>query len=122
MSRTHGEASGEIQEEVGRRAQALHTEMRDYWNQQYEGDYGRRLLHHLSLLLFEKRKCAESAEGGAAGAPQPCSDYETTFASQDETARTILSVLRVRHEYLLSQNITDFRRVLTEDQRGELEK
>eukprot|EP00959_Pyramimonas_sp_CCMP1952_P199566 4174431-Pyramimonas_sp.AAC.1 len=33
-----------------------------------------------------------------------------------------MSVLRVRHEYLPSKNITDFRHVLTEDQRGEFVK
>ena len=96
--------------------------MRQYWNQRYHAEYDPKLLHHLSLLLFMKRRCAQPAEGDSAGAPQPGSDYDTAFASQAETARAILSVLQVRHEFLRSKNIADLRHVLTDTQRGELVK
>ena len=69
-----------------------------------------------------KRKCAQPAEEDSAGAPQPGSDYDTAFASQAETARAILSVLQLRHDFLKSKNIDDLRHVLTESERGELVK
>ena len=34
-----GEASDKTEDEVSRRAQDLHNEMRTYWNQQYDGAY-----------------------------------------------------------------------------------
>ena len=119
-SEADGKACDETEDEV--RAQDLHSEMRKYWEQRYDAHYDPKLLHHLSLLLFKKRKSAQPAEGDSAGAPQPGSDYDTAFASQAETARAIQSVLRVRHEFLRSKNIADLRHVLTEAERGELVK
>ena len=49
-------------------------------------------------------------------------DSDTAFASQAETVRAIQSVLRIRHDYLRSKNITNLRHVLTEPQRAELVK
>eukprot|EP00959_Pyramimonas_sp_CCMP1952_P356459 7464944-Pyramimonas_sp.AAC.1 len=59
-----------------------------------------------------KRKSAErdAAEG----------DADTAYASQEETARAILSVLRVRQQFLQSKGAVDMRHVLTDDQRREL--
>eukprot|EP00959_Pyramimonas_sp_CCMP1952_P227593 4758893-Pyramimonas_sp.AAC.1 len=59
-----------------------------------------------------KRKSAErdSAEGGAGAA----------CASQEETGRAILSVLRVRRQFLQSKGVVDARRVLADDRRREL--
>ena len=69
---------------------------------------------HLTRLLFLKRKSAErdSAEGGS----------DTAFASQGETGRAILSVLRVHQQFLQSKSIIDMRHVLTDDQRREYEQ
>ena len=64
----------------------------------------------------------QPAEGDAAGAPQPGSDYDSAFASQEETGRAILAVLRARHEFLRSKNITDLRHKLTEYERAQLVK
>ena len=59
------------------------------------------------------------------GASQP-DDMEaqddTAFASQQETQRGILSVLRFRQNYLRMKGISDMRRVLTPEERGELVK
>ena len=59
-----GEAIDDPEDEISQRAQALHSEMREYWNQRYDEDYDQKLLHHLSRLLFKKRKSAQPAEGG----------------------------------------------------------
>ena len=83
-SEGEGEANDEPENDVSRRAQEVHSEMRQYWSQRYDADYDPKILHHLSLLLFMKRSCAQPAEGDAAGAPQPGSDYDTAFASQAE--------------------------------------
>ena len=57
------------------------------------------------------------------GASQP-DDMEaqddTAFASQQETQRGILSVLRFRQNFLRMKGISDMRRVLTVEERGEL--
>ena len=116
------DASDEPYDEVTRRAKDLHAEMREYWDQRHDAYYDPKLLHGLSLLLFMKRKCAQPAEEDSACAPQPGSDNQHAFASQERTTRGILSALRVRRAFLRSKNIDDFRHVLTEDERGELVK
>ncbi len=88
--------------------------MREYWEQMYEESYDPKLLHQLSLLLFMKR--------ADAGAPQPGDDCDAAYASQEETARAIQAVLRIRHDFLRSKNIADMRHVLTEEERAELVK
>ena len=70
--------------DVKQRADEVHNEMREYWNQRYEGEYDPKLLDQLSRLLFMKRKRAEPAEEDSAGAP-----HDPAFASQAETARAI---------------------------------
>ena len=122
MSEGEGEANDETENEVSRRAQELHSEMREYWGQRYDVEYDPKLLHHLSLLLFMKRKCVQPAEDDSAGAPQPGSDYDTAFASRAETARAIVSVLQVRHRFLRSKNIADLRHVFIDGERGGLVK
>ena len=115
-------SSEEVDDEVSLRAQKLHNELRKFWNERYDTEYDPKLLHHLSLLLFKKRRLPQAVEGDAAAAPQPGSDYDTAFASEAETGRAILSVLRVRHEFLLRKNITDPYHKLTQDERAELVK
>ncbi len=102
----------EPEDEVARHAHDLHTQMREFWDRRYDAEYDPRLLDQLSHLLFMKRKSAQPAQ----------EDNDTAFASQEETARGILSVLRVRDEFLRSKNIDDPRHVLTEDERAELVK
>eukprot|EP00959_Pyramimonas_sp_CCMP1952_P375306 7860511-Pyramimonas_sp.AAC.1 len=61
--------------------------MRQQWDHRYDAQHDPELLHHLSLLLFKKRKSVEPADGdsagapqpGSAGAPQPGSDYDAAF-------------------------------------------
>ena len=113
-------ACDEAEDEVRRRARDLHKELREYWDKRYDAAYDPKLLHHLSLLLFKKRTSTQPADKDPAGAPQPGSDSDTAFASQAETARAIVCVLKVRHAFLQSKNIDDTRHVLTEAERGEL--
>ncbi len=46
----------------------------------------------------------------------------TAFASQEETRQAILSVLKLRQNFLHSKGIDDMAHVLTNDERGELVK
>ena len=108
------------EDDVTDEARALHTEMRDFWDQRYECEYDKKLLNQLSLLLFKKRKSPQPADEDRAGAPQPSSDAETAYASQAETVRAIVSVLQIRQDFLARKNIDDLRYVLSEEERGEL--
>ena len=76
-----GDASDETEDEVSRLAQELHSEMREFWNERYDGEYDQKLLHHLSTLQFKKRKCAQAAD----------MECDTAYASQAETVRAIMS-------------------------------
>ena len=100
--------------DLRRRVQGVHCAMKQYWNQSYYADRDPKVLHHLSLLLFMKRRCAQPAGEDSAGAPHPSSDSDTAFASQAETARGILSALQVRRDFLENKNLADLRHVLTE--------
>eukprot|EP00959_Pyramimonas_sp_CCMP1952_P285571 5971070-Pyramimonas_sp.AAC.1 len=86
--------------------------MGNFWGERCDAQCDPKLFDHLSRLLFMKRMSAErdSAEGGA----------DTAYASQEETGRAILSVLRVRQQFLQSKGVVDMRRVLADDQRREL--
>ena len=91
-------------------ARDLHTHMRMWWEQRYDSEYDPKLLHHVSLLLFKKRK-----------SPQPTNeDDETAFASQAETYRAIVSVLEMRREFLASKDINNLDHVLNETERREI--
>ena len=109
-----------VEDVVQNRADDLHRELRKLWDDRYDEEYDPKVLHHLSLLLFKKRKSTEPADTDPAGAPQHGSEYDTAFASQEETGRAILSVLKLRHDFLRSKNIDDMRYVLTEPERQEL--
>ncbi len=104
------EASDLIERVVRWSAQELHHQMREFWDQSHDDGYDPKVLLHLSRLLFMKRKDAQPAE----------EDVGTAFASQQETARAIASVLRVRHDFLRSNKIDDPRHVLTDSERQEL--
>ena len=114
--------SEEVDDDDRPRAEELHSAMRQVWKGQYDTDYDPKLLYHLSRMLFKKRKRVQLVEGDVAGGPKPGSDYDTAFASEAETGRAILSILRVRHGFLRSKNITNLRHVLTADERKELVK
>ena len=77
----------------------------------YAEDYDPQIIHHLSQLLFMKRKSAS-----------PAGHSHTAFAPEAETARAILSVLRVRRAFLETKNIHDLGHELTEPERGEISK
>ena len=107
----------EVDEEVKSEAEMVHAEMRQLWAQFYDKDYDPKILEHFTRVLFRKRKDVdqegaapydpeEPAEEDSAGAPQPGSE-DLAFASQAETGRAILSVLKVRKRFLQSKNITD---------------
>ena len=106
-----GPAGDEIDEDVKLRAEELHTQMRGYWNERYDGEYKQDLIDNLSRLLFMKRKGDHPAG----------KDCDTAFASQEETVRAIQSVLQVRQQWLRKKSL-DMRHVLNEDERGEIAK
>ena len=80
-----------------------------------------KLLIHLSTLLFKKRQDVEAAQDDSAGAPQPGSE-NLSFASQAQTLRAIMSVLKVHQSYLRSKNINNMRHIPTCVGRNELVK
>eukprot|EP00959_Pyramimonas_sp_CCMP1952_P224104 4685748-Pyramimonas_sp.AAC.1 len=86
--------------------------MRNFCGEMHDAQFDPKLRDHLSRLLFMKRMSAERdpAEG----------DADAADASQEETGRAILSVLRVRQQLLQSKGVVDMRRALADDQRREL--
>ena len=91
-------------------AHDLHNSLRLWWDQRYDIEYPPKLLHHISLLLFKKRK-----------SPQPTDeDDDTAFAPQHETYRALVSVLQMRCEFLASKGIDNLHHVMNETERKEV--
>ena len=90
------------------RADEVHTEIREFWEQRYDVDYDEKLLEHLSRLLFKKRKAPEE---DSAGAP-----HDPAFASEAETARAIVSVLQLRADSYMAATGGGCRRILDDRQ------
>ena len=57
-SDAESEPNDETESDLSRRVQGVHCAMRQYWNQRWYANYGPKLLHHLSRLLFMKKRCA----------------------------------------------------------------
>ena len=105
---------------LSQEVQRVHAEMRAFWEQRYDQEYDTKMLFHLSTLLFMKRKSPDSAGSDPAGASQPGDGTDAAFAPQSETARSILSVLQFRQDFLVSKSIFDMRHVMKDSERAEI--
>ena len=93
--------------------------MRAIWKERYDSPYRPALVTHLSHLLYMKR--TDKSAGASQPEPGDAQEEEIrAFASQEETVRAILSVLKDRQSFLTKKGRKDMRHIFDDKERSEL--